>query len=269
MILYVVLTHQAASDVHAYLEDFARVLPGRRTVVCHGGTRADFDGLDDSVDALFIDDPSLKRRIGQSYTQLLTLVNDHCLRPVPAFSCVHLMEYDHVALSPRYETELLRVMSGERVGLLAADCADHTAVNWCHGIDLLDDRELEDRLRKISVRDQDMPTIWGGLGAGMTIARSALEEFCRQAGGLSRYVEAYLPTTIYHLGYRVLNAREVSAAFDHVRIGPSYELDEAMRAARRGALALHPVKDPAVQRALVDFAVGSAGAPAEQSPRSL
>ena len=261
MILYVVLTHQAAPDVHAHLEDFARVLPGRRTVVCHGGTRADFDELDESVDALFVDDPSLKRRTGQSYTELLTLVNERFVEPEPAVSCVHLLEYDHVALSERYEEELLRGMFGERVGLLAADCADHTAVNWCHGIDLLDDRELEDRLRSISVRDQDTPSIWGGLGAGMTIARDALADFCRQAGGLSRYVEAYLPTVVYHLGYRVLDARELTAAFDHVRIGPSYALDEAMSAARRGALALHPVKDPAVQHALVDFAVSGSGRP--------
>jgi hypothetical protein len=257
VILYVLLTHQPPAGVHAYLEDFGRVLPGRRTVVCHGGTRADFDGLDGSVDALFIEDPSLRRWLGQSYTQLLTLVNDCFVEPEPAFSCVHLMEYDHVVLSPRYEEDLLRVMSGERVGLLAADCADHTAVNWRHGIRLLDDWELETRLREISVRDQNMPSIWGGLGDGMTIGRSALQELCRRAGDLSRYFEAYLPTTIYHLGYRVLDAREVAAVFDHVRFAPPYEFDEGMRAARHGALALHPVKDPAVQHALVDVALGS------------
>jgi hypothetical protein len=130
-------------------------------------------------------------------------------------------------------------------------------VNWCHGIDLLDDHELEERLREISVRDQSTPAIWGGLGDGMTIGRNALEEFRGRAAGLSRYFEAYLPTTIYHLGYRVLDARQVTAAFDHVRLGPTYELDEAIRAARQGALALHPVKNPAVQRAVVDVAVGS------------
>ena len=254
MILYVLITHLPASEVHAYLEDFERVLPGRRIVVCHGGLREDFDELDASVDALFIEDPSLRRPLGQSYTQLLTQVNDRFVEPEAALTCVHLMEYDHVVLSPRYEEELTEAMSGDRVGLLAADCADHTAVNWCHGIDLLDDREMEERLREISVRDQTMPAIWGGLGNGMTIGRDALERFRRQAVGLSRYFEAYLPTTIYHLGYRVSDAREVTTAFDHVRLGPPYGSDEAMRAARRGALALHPVKDPAVQRAVVDVA---------------
>jgi hypothetical protein len=260
VILYVLLTHQPASEVHAYLEDFERVLPGRPTVVCHGGARPDFDELDGSVDALFIDDPSLRRRLGQSYTQLLTEVHDRFVEPEPAFASVHLMEYDHVVLSPRYEEELTQGMSGERVGLLAADCVDHTAVNWCHGIDLLDDRELEDRLREISVRDQNTPAIWGGLGAGMTMGRSALEGFCRRAADLSRYFEAYLPTTVYHLGYRVLDARAVTAAFDQVRLGPPFELDEGIRAAREGALALHPVKDPAIQHAVVDVAVGSANA---------
>lgn len=255
MILYVLLTHRPALEVHAYLEDFERVLPGRRIVVCHGGTRTDFDELDDSVDALFIEDPSLRRPLGQSYGRLLTLVNDRFVEPEPAYRCVHLLEYDHVVLSPRYEEELIQAMSGERVGLLAADCADHTAVNWCHGIDLLDDRELEDRLREISVRDQSVPTIWGALGVGITIGRNALEAFCRRAGDLSRYFEAYLPTTIYHLGYIVLDARELSAIFDHVRYGPPYELDEGTRAARQGALAVHPVKDPAVQHDLVDVAL--------------
>jgi hypothetical protein len=255
VILYLLITHQSASEVHAYLEDFERVLPGRRTVVCHGGTRADFDGLDDSVDALFIEDPSLRRRLGQSYSQLLTLVNDRFVKPEPDYSCVHMLEYDHVVLSPRYEAELLDVMSGERVGLLGAYCADLTAVNWCHGIDLLDDHELENRLREISVRDQRMPTIWGTLGPGITMGRNALHDFCRRAGDLSRYFEAYLPTTVYHLGYRVLDAREVSAISDHVRYGPPYELDEGTRAAREGALALHPVKDRAVQHSLVDVAL--------------
>lgn len=258
MILFVLLTHQPAAQVHAYLEDFERVLPGRRTVVCHGGTRADFDDLGPSVDALYIEDPSLRRAIGQSYSEFLTLLNDRFVKPEPAFRCVHLLEYDHVVLSARYEEELVRVMSGERIGLLAADCADHTSVNWRHGIDLLDDRELENRLREISVRDQNIPAIWGALGVGMTIGREALEEFCRRAGDLSRYVEAYLPTTIYHLGYRVLDARENTAIFDHVRYAPPYELEEATRAARHGALALHPVKDRAAQRELVDLA-GSSG----------
>jgi hypothetical protein len=257
VILYLLLTHQPASEVQAYLEDFERVLPGRRTVVCHGGSRADFDELDGSLDALFIEDPSLRRRFGQSYSQLLTLVNDRFVDPEPAYSCVHLLEYDHVVLSPRYEVELLEVMSGERVGLLAPDCADHSSVNWRHGIDLLDDEELERRLREISVRDQALPMIWGAMGAGMTIERSALDEFCRRAGDLSRYVEAYLPTTVYHLGYRVLDAREATRVFDHVRLGPPFELDEGKLATRQGALSLHPVKDPAVQHELVDVALTS------------
>jgi hypothetical protein len=108
VILYVLITHLPAPEVHAYLEDFERVLPGRRTVVCHGGVRADFDELDASVDALFIEDPSLRRPLGQSYTQLLTQVNDRFVEPETAISCVHLMEYDHVVLSPRYEEELTR-----------------------------------------------------------------------------------------------------------------------------------------------------------------
>lgn len=255
MILYVLITHRPAGEVHAYLEDLERVLPGRHTVVCYGGTRADFDELDDSVDALFIEDPSLRRPLGQSYSQLLTAVNDRFVEPEPAYRCVHLLEYDLVVLSPRYEDELLQGISGERVGMLAADCADHTAVNWRHGIDLLDDRELEDKLRDISVRDQRLPSIWGALGVGITIGRDALQDLRRQAGDLSRYFEAYLPTTIYHLGYKVLNARESSAIFDHVRYAPPYEPEEARHAAREGALALHPVKDRAAQRELVDVAL--------------
>lgn len=260
MILFVLLTHQPAAQVHAYLEDFERVLPGRRTVVCHGGTRADFDDLGPSVDALYIEDPSLRRAIGQSYSELLTLLTDRFVEPEPAYRCVHLLEYDHVVLSRRYEDELIRAMAGERVGLLAADCAELTSVNWRHSIDLLDDGELEVRLREISVRDQSVPAIWGALGVGMTIGREALEEFCRRAGDLSRYVEAYLPTMIYHLGYRVLDAREVSPIFDHVRFGPPHELDEARHAAREGAFALHPVKDRATQRELVDIALQAAEA---------
>ena len=175
MILYALITHWPAPEVLAYLEDFERVLPGRRCVVCYGGTREDFEELRHMPDAFFVEDPTLRSRVGQSYTEVLKLVWERLVAPDPSYSCVHLMEYDHVVLSSRYEAELLEIMAGERVGLLAASCADHTLVNWCHGIDLLDDREFTERIQEISVRDQEVPSIWGGLGNGMTIGRDALE----------------------------------------------------------------------------------------------
>jgi hypothetical protein len=206
VILYVVITHQPPDEVRSHLEDFERVLPGRRVAICYGGTEKDFDALDVAAETLFIDDPTLRRTLAQSYTQLLRAVYERLVAPDPACSCVHLIEWDHVILSAKYEAQLLDVLSTERVGLLARHCADHTFVNWCHSIELLDDRELDQLLRAISVRDQDVPSLWGGLGNGITIARSALEELCLRAGRMSRYFEVYLPTVIYHLGYRVLDA---------------------------------------------------------------
>jgi hypothetical protein len=257
MILYVLLTHRPAPEVRAYLDDFERVLPGRRCVVCYGGTREDFEGLRHLSDAFFLDDPSLRRRAGQSYTKMLGLIHERFVAPIPSFGCVHLIEWDHLVLSSRYEAELLEIMAGERVGLLAPSCADHTLVNWRHGIDLLDDHELTERLREISVRDQDVPSVWGGLGDGMTIGREALEDFCRQAGDLSRYVEAYVPTVIYHLGYRVLGAPEAATLFDHLRFGPPYGREEATRLARHGALALHPVRERAIQQEVMAAIAGA------------
>jgi hypothetical protein len=251
MILYVVITHRPPDEVRAHLEDFARVLPGRRVVVCYGGPRQDFDVLDIPAEKIFIEDPTLRQRIGQSYTSMLGLLRDRLIGPEPALRYLHLIEWDHVVLDPTYEAQLLDLMSNQHVGLLAKSCADHTGVNWCHSIDLIDDRELRELLEDISVRDQDIPSIWGGLGNGMTISRGALEEFCRRAGGLSRYNEAYIPTVVYHLGYRVIDAPPSASLFDHLRFGPDYDLDEAVRLVGAGALALHPVKDPAVRRALL------------------
>jgi hypothetical protein len=205
-------------------------------------------------DTFFVDDPALRRRAGQSYTGVLALVHEQVVAPDPSISCVHLMEYDHVVLSSRYEAELLEIMAGERVGLLAPLCTDHTLVNWCHGIDLIDDQELISRLLEISVRDQDDQSIWGGIGNGMTIGREALEEFCRKAGDLSRFMEAYVPTIVYHLGYRVIDAPEAATVFDHVRFGPPYEREEALQLARDGALALHPVKEEAIQHEVAAIA---------------
>jgi hypothetical protein len=251
MILYVIITHRSPDEVCAHLEDFARVLPGRRVAVCYGGTREDFDVLDVPAEKLFIEDPTLRQRIGQSYTSMLGLLHDRLIGPEPALRYLHLIEWDHVVLDPTYEVQLLDLMSDQHVGLLAKCCADHTDVNWCHSIDLLDDRELRELLEDISVRDQDIPSIWGGLGNGMTISRSALEEFCRRAGGLSRYNEAYVPTVVYHRGYRVLDAPASATLFDHLRFGPDYGREEAVRLAGEGALALHPVKDPALRRELL------------------
>ena len=257
MILYVLLTHRPADEVRAYLEDFERVLPGRRCVVCFGGTHEGFEGLRHIPDAFFVEDPALRSRVGQSYNEVLALAWERVVAPDPSCSSVHLLEYDHVVLSPRYEAELLELMAGDRVGLLAASCADHTLVNWCHGIDLLDDHELAEHLREISVRDQEIPSIWGGLGSGMTIGREALEDFCRRARDLPRYMEAYIPTAVYHLGYRVLGAPESATLFDHVRFGPPYEQEDVMRLARDGALALHPVKERATQQEVVAIANGN------------
>ncbi len=254
MILYVSLTHRPAAEVQAYLEDFERVLPDRRCVVAYGGTREDFEELDGTPDAFFIDDPALRSRAGQSYNQVLKLVHEQFVAVDDSFSSVHLMEYDHVVLSPRYEAELLGIMAGERVGLLAPSCTDHTLVNWPHGIDLLDDQEFEGRLREISIRDQDILSIWGGLGNGMTIGRNALGDFCRLAADLPRYMEAYVPTVVYHLGYRVVGAPEGASLFDHVRFGPPYTREEATQAARQGALAVHPIKERQVQREVVTIA---------------
>ena len=93
----------------------------------------------------------------------------------------------------------------------------------------------------------------------MTIGREALEEFCRKAGDLSRYMEAYVPTVVYHLGYRVIDAPESATLFDHVSFAPPYEREEALRLARDGALALHPVKEEAIQREAVDIAGAKTG----------
>jgi len=254
VILYVVITHRPPDEVKSHLEDFERVLPGRRVAICYGGTREDFDALSVAAETLFIDDPALRRTLAQSYTQLLGVVYEHLVTPDPACTCVHLIEWDHVILSPRYEAQLLDIVADERVGLLARHCADHTSVNWCHSIELLDDRELEQLLMAISVRDQDVPSLWGGLGNGITIGRSALHELCLRAGHMARYFEVYLPTVIYHLGYRVLDAPASASLFDHLRFGPDYGMEEALRLAGEGALALHPVKDPAVRRALVSAA---------------
>jgi hypothetical protein len=251
VILYVLLTHRPAPEVQAYLEDFERALPGRRCVVCYGGAREDFEGLRHLPDAFFVDDPALRNRDGQSYTEVLTLAWEQLVAPDPSVSYVHLMEYDHVVLASRYEAELLGVMAGERVGLLSPSCTDQTLANWPHAIDLLDDRELAERLQEISVRDQEVPSIWGGLGNGMTIGRQALEDFCRLAGDLSRYMEAYVPTVVYHLGYRVVDAPEGATLFDHVRFGPPYDREDAMQLALAGALALHPVKERATQQEVV------------------
>jgi hypothetical protein len=267
VILYILLTHQPPPEVQAHLEHFERVLPGRRTVVCYGGAPDDFDDLTVSSETLFVDDPALRRRgPGQSFTRVLTLVHERLVAPDPAYSCVHLVEWDHVVLSPRYEDELLQIMSDERVGLLARSCADHTFVNWCHSIDLLDDPRLVARLQEISVRDQVAPSVWGALGTSMTIRREALEKFASRAGDLSGYQESYIPSVVYHLGYRVTGAPEGSTLFDHLRYGPAYGMEEATALARQGALALHPVKDPAVREAVVGGPPPRALPPAPNPP---
>ena len=230
MILYVLLTHRPASEVQAYLEDFERVLPGRRCVVCHGGTRADFDGLDGSVDALFIEDPSLRRRLGQSYTPVadtrerplrragsrIQLCAPDGVRPRRALAALRgRVARDHVRGACRAaRSELRRPHGGQLVSRHRS--ARRSRAGEAAPRDLRSRSEHAEHLGWARERDDDRTGRAGGVlpaGRGSVSVRGGVRP----------------DRPIYHLGYRVLDAREDA---DAVR---SRALRAAVRARRSDA----------------------------------
>jgi hypothetical protein len=240
-LLTAVLSHLDAASVRKELAYLRALAPGSRFLICHGGKREDFDGVDDP-DAVFIDDATLRdHQWNNSYNTTLQTIWEARARDDPAVEHLLLIEYDHLILRPDFETTFERLGERTGAGLLAKMAGRRNDTNWFHHVRLRDDAALARYVSEISRRD-DPTTRFGALGNGMFFRRDALEAFCSLDNPPDHYLEVFVPTVLHHLGFDVVDVDAVSDLYMNVRWVPPYTVDEAVAAKLAGRTFVHPFK---------------------------
>jgi hypothetical protein len=241
-LLTAIVTHLDAASVHrqlAYLESLA---PQSRFVVCHGGSREDFERID-APGALFIDDPSLRGpNRDQSYNQVLRELYERHVLPDEAVELVYLIEYDHAILRGDFERRLAELARRSPAGLFAKHASRRNGTNSAHFTRYRKDDRINEFFASISRRD-DPKARWCCLGTGMLFRREALAALTAIEDAPAGYLEFFIPTAIYHLGFDVANVDSFGDLYGGVRWRPPYDFDELVAAKRAGRVFAHPFTD--------------------------
>jgi hypothetical protein len=250
--LTVVLTHQDPDRVHETLDLLRLVTEENDVFVCHAGRREDFDRIEFGG-KVYIDDPTLRgpARHLQSLSQVFEAVWRTRVKDDEGIDSVYVIEYDHLILDTGYEQRLRDLAVRTGADFLGKNCVDRTATNWQHYVRFRADERLLSHLRVRSVRD-DPVKLFGCLGDGMWLVRSALEAYVEAAPHPPCYVEVYVPTLLHHLGFRVVDIDEHSDLYGDVRWDRPFASGEAIARLNDGAVFLHPVKDRQALRRLAD-----------------
>jgi hypothetical protein len=241
-ILTAIMTHLDAPLVRRQLDYLEALSPGSQFVICHGGAFADFEALD--VDnAIFVDESSLRGPDrDRSHTEVILAVYERFVRDEPSVDLVYFIEYDHLILSADFEQKLRDLAGRFNAGLFAKNAIRRNDTNWPHFTRYRHDERLNLFFTKISRRD-DPDARWGSLGNGMLFRRNALTALASVGDLPHAYVEMFIPTLTYHLGFDVVNVDAVSDLYKRVRWRPECKPEEAIREMQAGATFVHPFKD--------------------------
>lgn len=220
------LTHLDAAGVAASLAQFP---PGARVLVCHGGSREDFERIE-HPDRLFADDPSLRGPLErQSYAQVLRLAWEERIAADPAVDLVWLVEYDHVVLRDDFERALRAAIDHCGVDFLAKSCSRKDDTNWPHALRARGDPRLAGA------------ELWGCLGTGMLMRRPVLEALAA-LDDIPGYLELAIPTAVRRLGFRLDDVDRFSDLYAYVNAPPDKDAAALRAAASEGHFFVHPFK---------------------------
>jgi hypothetical protein len=240
-LLTAIITHLDAARVRGQLDYLQRLAPEARIVVCHGGARRDYRelGMDD---ALFVEDSSLRGPSReQSYTELLRAVYERFVGDDPDIELVYFIEYDHLIVASDFEQRLVALAERSPAGLFAKYASPRNDTNWPHFVRYRRDERLNRFFQQISRRD-DPGVRFGCLGSGMLFRRDALRAIASVADPPHAYLEMFVPTLTYHLGFDVVDVDAVSDLYAAVRWRPEYTINEAVAEKRRRRAFVHPFK---------------------------
>lgn len=240
--LTAIITHLDAARVRAQLRYLRELAPESRFAVCHGGRRRDFDEL--AVDdAIHVDEPSLRGpNRDQSYTEVLRAAYERFVRDEPGIELTYFIEYDHLILAGDFEERLTALARrSPAAGLFAKHASQRNDSNWPHFARYRRDERINRFFGQISRRDD--PSIrYGCLGTGMLFRREALAAIAAVADPPHAYLEMFIPTLTYHLGFDVVDVDALSDLYASVRWRPEYTVEEARAQKRRGRAFVHPFK---------------------------
>ena len=242
-ILTAIITHLEAPAVHRQLDYLRELSPAARFVVCHGGSRAAFAELADD-DALFIEDPSLRGPARQqSYNAILRAVYESRAAADTDIELVYFIEYDHLVVASDFERRLEELAASSPAGLFAKGASRRNDTNWPHFTRYKDDEHVNRFFAELSCRD-DPGSRWGCLGSGMLLRREALAALAAVPDPPHVYLEMFIPTLVYHLGFDVLDVDSVCDLYAAVRWKPEHTREEVLAHMRAGRAFVHPYKPP-------------------------
>jgi hypothetical protein len=241
-VVCVLFTHLGAPETAAGVAHLRACDPDVRVVVCHGGPREAFDAVAEPA-KLWIDEPGLRGAPAelQTYTSALVQLHERFVARDPDVDAVCLLEFDHVPLQRGFVTRLAGLLDETGADFLGKTAGDKTGTNWWHRVRYRDDPRLLAHLASVSVRE-DPARLYGCLGTGFVMRRTALEAFAAAPHLDGIYVELYLPTMVHHLGFRVEDVDRVADVYSHVRWTPPYDLDEVLELRTQGIPVVHPFK---------------------------
>ena len=240
-ILTAIITHLDAPRVRRQLDYLRRLAPDSRFAICHGGERAHYDQLALNG-SLHIDEPSLRgANRDQSYTEILRGVYEGFVRDEPEIELVHVIEYDHLIVASDFEQRLADLAARSDAGLFAKYASPRNDTNWPHFVRYRRDATINCFFERISCRD-DHSIRYGCLGSGMLFRRDALAAIAAVPDPPHAYLEMFVPTLAYHLGFDVVDVDTLGDLYAAVRWRPEYETIEALAEKRRGRAFIHPFK---------------------------
>ena len=241
-LLTIVVSFGSAAEVDAELAYLRAVAPDARFAVCYTGPRSEFGRIADG-DSLYVDDPALRGpHWNIALTEVLRASFERFVRDDPTVELVWLIDYDHIVLRPEFERELAELAERSGAGLIAKSASPRNDTNWRHYLPYRDDTRFNDFIASVSTRD-DADIRYGCLGTGMLFRRDALQAFAAATDGAPvRFVEVFVPTLVYHLGFEVADVGALSGIYAGVRYRPEFDLDAALAAKRQGLSSIHPFK---------------------------
>jgi hypothetical protein len=241
-LLTAIITHLDPQRVGKQLVYLRSIAPDSEFVLCHGGSRSDFEELPRDR-AIYIEDPSLRGPAkDQSYNEILRRVYETYVRDDPSVELVYFIEYDHLILGPRFEQQLESLAERSDAGLFAKCVSPRNDTNCPHFARSRHDERLNRFFEEISLRD-DPGVRWGCLGDGMLFRRETLAAVAAVSDPPQGFMELFIPSLVYHLGFEITDVDAISDLYTRLRWRPEYTIEDALAAQRRGEVFLHPFKD--------------------------
>ena len=126
-------------------------------------------------------------------------------------------------------------------GLFGKCVSPRNDSNWSHFARSRHDERLNRFFEQISCRD-DPAVRWGCLGDGMLFRRDALEAVATVPDPPHAFMELFIPSLVYHLGFELMDVDAISDLYTGLRWRPEFTVTDALAAKRAARSFLHPFK---------------------------